>query len=59
MPGNVRGGEQEVKVYGDDDDLNTTSATAMVTITALPLDVSPSDGGSRTPGDHHRLRLRQ
>jgi len=43
VPGNVRGGEQEVKVYGDDDDLNTTSATAMVNITALPLDVSPSD----------------
>ena len=43
VPGNVRSGEQEVKVSGDDDDLKTTSATAMVTITAIPLDVSPSN----------------
>ena len=38
VPGNVRTGEQEVKVYGD----GTTSATATVTISVLGLDVSPS-----------------
>ena len=43
VPGDVRAGEQEVKVYGDDDELNTTSATAKVTIAVLPLDVSPSN----------------
>ena len=43
VPATVRAGEQEVKVSGDRDDLNTTSATAKVTITALPLDVSPSN----------------
>ena len=42
VPGNVRTGDQEVKVYGDDEDLNTTSATATVDIVVLPLEVSPS-----------------
>ena len=48
VPGGVRTGEQEVKVYGDeglnttDEGLNTTSATATVTISVLGLDVSPS-----------------
>lgn len=42
VPGAVRTGDQEVKVYGDDEDLNTTSATATVNIVLLPLDVSPS-----------------
>ena len=42
VPSNVRTGDQEVKVYGDNDDLNTTSATATVNIVVLPLDVSPA-----------------
>ena len=42
VPGDVRTGDQEVKVYGDNDELDTTSATATVTIATLPLDVSPS-----------------
>ena len=41
VPSDVRTGEQELKLYGDAD-LNTKSATAKVTISALALDVSPS-----------------
>ena len=52
VPGNVRTGDQEVKVYGDDSDLNTTSATAMVNIVVLPLSVSPS---TVVPG--HRVTI--
>ena len=52
VPGNVRTGDQEVKVYGDDDDLNTTSTTAAVNIVVLPLDVSPS---TVVPG--HRVTI--
>ena len=52
VPGTVRTGDQEVKVYGDDADLNTTSATAMVNIVLLPLDVSPS---TVVPG--HRVTI--
>ena len=36
VPGNVRTGDQEVKVYGDDEDLNTTSATATSTSWSSP-----------------------
>ena len=43
VPGNVRTGEQEVKVSGVAKGLNTTSATAMVNVVLLPLDVSPSE----------------
>ena len=52
VPSNVRTGDQEVKVYGDNEDLNTTSATATVNIVLLPLDVSPS---TVVPG--HRVTI--
>jgi hypothetical protein len=52
VPGNVRTGDQEVKVYGDKADLNTTSTTATVNIVLLPLDVSPS---TVVPG--HRVTI--
>ncbi len=42
VPGNVRTGEQEVKVHGDNTKLDTTSATASVTVGTPGLDVSPS-----------------
>lgn len=43
VPADVRVGEQEVKVTGENpDSLKAYSATAMVTISALALDVSPS-----------------
>ncbi len=43
VPADVRDGEQQVKVEGDNpDDLNAYSATAKVTIVALPLDISPA-----------------
>ena len=44
VPGNVRTGEQDVVVTGENpQDLNTASATVKVTIAVLPLDVSPSN----------------
>ena len=53
VPGKVRTGDQEVKVYGDNpNDLNTASATATVDIVVLPLSVSPS---TVVPG--HRVTI--
>ncbi len=44
VPGNVRTGDQEVKVTGaNPDNLKTHSATATVNIIVLALDVSPSE----------------
>ena len=52
VPSNVRTVDQEVKVYGDNDDLNTTSATATVNVVVRPLEVSPS---TVVPG--HRVTI--
>ena len=51
VPGNVRTGDQEVKVTGDAD-LHTTSAPATVDIVVISLDVSPS---TVVPG--HRVTI--
>ena len=52
VPSNVRTVDQEVKVYGDNDELNTTSATAEVSVVVRPLNISPS---TVVPG--HRVTI--